>query len=95
MWWADPHIQTLVTGLAATFFALATYLKSRSSSGKLDTIKVYVNGRMSYEQARNEQLHSLLQEHGVEIPPPPDVVTDTNGNILVIKLKGLPDEGNS
>jgi hypothetical protein len=94
---SDPHVQTILSGLATLIVSGAAYLKSRSHDGVLSTIKLYVNGRVSSLEARNEQLIKILNEKNIPIPDAPVTTTSTEGNAMVIRIKesGATDAGNS
>ena len=58
----------LPTALAPT---LAIVLSHRLSGKKLEVIRVDVNSNLQTALSRVNELHQLLEQHDVTVPPPP------------------------
>lgn len=70
-WLGSGQGGTLVAALAALLAALAGYLKTRTTDGKVDTIKVLVNGKSTRQDSRISQLEQHLADNGIAVPPTP------------------------
>lgn len=98
------HVENIWTLLAVvatgSFNVLGLWLKSRkdnrshdATEGRLDTIRVLVNGRLSESLLRIEQLSHELNSHDLPVPPP---ATPTVRTIIIQPpTEGVPDAGHS
>jgi hypothetical protein len=82
---ATPSLAGIITAIASVLTAISLILvaafpilklsrDSRRNSEKLDDVHVLVNGNLSRERLRNEQLIAELQKHGIPVPPRPETL---------------------
>jgi len=72
-----PHVDNLYTLLGVIFVGVQHIVTAALNKRRQLVIKMLVNGRLSENQLRIEQLTSALSAAGIPVPPPAHPVVRT------------------